>query len=442
MTAKNHDFLIYSNLTIKMNNTTVASPSTLQKLAQRYCDIRQQSLDLCVPLSTEDFVVQPINDVSPPKWHLGHTTWFFENFILAAYAKDYQLYQPKYNYFFNSYYESQGPRILRSSRGNMTRPSVEDVMSYRKHVDQQLLELVNNFEGDASELEHLLEVGLQHEQQHQELLVTDIKYILGNNPLYPPYQEMMMDMRYRETRAMNFKKFEEGIYEIGYEGNDFCWDNEQSRHKAYLHEFEIADRLVTNGEYLEFMQAGGYENFENWLMEGIEWARSLEVRAPLYWYEKEGNWYHYTLRGLEKVNLNEPITHISYYEADAYARWKGLRLPTEFEWEAACSKLYDNIPEDGNFVETMQFHPSIAENTTDFQMLGQVWEWTASAYLPYPNYPRFKGALGEYNGKFMINQMVLRGGSCATPISHIRPTYRNFFHADKRWQFTGIRLAK
>ncbi|MEM8527144.1 MAG: ergothioneine biosynthesis protein EgtB [Bacteroidota bacterium] len=425
-----------------MNNAIVASPTTLQKLAQRYREIRQQSLDLCAPLSTEDFVVQPINDVSPPKWHLGHTTWFFENFILATYAKDYQLYQPKYNYFFNSYYESQGPRILRSSRGNMTRPSVQDVMKYRQHVDEQLLQMIEHFEGNASELEHLLEVGLQHEQQHQELLVTDIKYILGNNPLYPPYQELMIDMRYREVRPMNFQKFEEGVYEIGYDGDDFCWDNEQSRHKTYLHEFEIADRLVTNGEYMEFMQAGGYENFEHWLMEGIEWARSLEVSAPLYWYEKEGKWYHYTLHGLEKVNPNEPITHISYYEADAYARWKGCRLPTEFEWEAACSKRYKTIPEDANFVETMQFHPSITEQKDDFQMLGQVWEWTASAYLPYPNYPRFKGALGEYNGKFMVNQMVLRGGSCATPISHIRPTYRNFFHADKRWQFTGIRLAK
>jgi len=425
-----------------MNNAIVASPTTLQKLAQRYRKIRQQSLDLCAPLSTEDFVVQPINDVSPPKWHLGHTTWFFENFLLVTYEKDYQLHQPQYNYFFNSYYESQGPRILRSSRGNMTRPSVQEVINYRKHVDEQLLKLVKQFEGDSSELEHLLEIGLQHEQQHQELLVTDIKYILGNNPLYPPYQEMVMDMRYREARTMNFKQFEEGIYEIGYNGEGFCWDNEQSHHKVYLHEFEIADRLVTNGEYLEFMQAGGYENFEHWLLEGIEWARNLEVSAPLYWYEKEGNWYHYTLRGLEKVNPNEPITHLSYYEADAYARWKGLRLPTEFEWEVACSKLYKSVPEDGNFVETMQFHPSIAEKIDDFQMLGQVWEWTASAYLPYPNYPRFKGALGEYNGKFMVNQMVLRGGSCATPISHIRPTYRNFFHADKRWQFTGIRLAK
>ncbi|MEM9887346.1 MAG: ergothioneine biosynthesis protein EgtB [Bacteroidota bacterium] len=425
-----------------MNDTLVARPSTLQKLAQRFKVVRQQSLDLCAPLSTEDFVVQPINDVSPPKWHLGHTTWFFENFILAKYIKDYQLYRPKYNYFFNSYYESQGPRILRSSRGNMTRPSVKEVIAFREYVDDTLLKMLENFDGDEASLAHLLEVGLQHEQQHQELLLTDIKYILGNNPLYPPYLDIMSDMQYREVRPITFQSFKEGIYEIGYDGKDFCWDNEQSRHKVYLVDFQIADRLVTNGEYLEFMQAGGYQNFEYWLMEGIEWARHLEVKAPLYWYEKEGNWYHYTLRGLEKVNLNEPVTHISYYEANAYACWRDMRLPTEFEWEVACGRAHQSIPSDGNFVESQQFHPSIAEQNSDNQMLGQTWEWTSSAYLPYPNYPRFTGALGEYNGKFMVNQMVLRGGSCATPISHIRMTYRNFFHADKRWQFTGIRLAK
>jgi ergothioneine biosynthesis protein EgtB len=424
-----------------VSETVVSSSAATQRMLARFRNVRQQSIAICEPLETEDYVVQPNVDVSPPKWHLGHSTWFFENFILAEYVEGYELYQPKYNYFFNSYYESQGPRILRSSRGNMTRPSVEDILTYRTHVDNKVEELLH--QGDlADDLLYLMEVGLQHEQQHQELLVTDIKYILGNNPMYPPYQDMMMDMRYKVARPMEFELIPEGIYEIGYTGEDFCWDNEQSRHKVYLHDFEIADRLVTNGEYLEFVQAGGYENFEHWLMEGIEWARSLEVKAPLYWYEKDGDWYHYTLRGLEKVNPEEPVTHISYYEADAYARWKGMRLPTEQEWEVYCTKWHERIPENGNFVETLQFHPTVAEDGNDLQLLGQVWEWTSSAYLPYPNYPRFKGALGEYNGKFMVNQMVLRGGSCATPKSHIRMTYRNFFHADKRWQFTGIRLAK
>lgn len=413
---------------------------TLTQLVERFKTIRNQSIELCQPLQAEDYVVQPIVDVSPPKWHLGHTTWFFENFILAAFVSDYQLYNAKYNYFFNSYYESQGARINRSHRGNMTRPSVAEVFAYRKHVDEQMLAFLEQYNGSIEELAHLIEVGLQHEQQHQELLVTDFKYILGNNPLYPTYREQSSTSS--ESRTMHFLPFKEGIYKVGYDGSNFCWDNEKSRHKVFLHDFEIADRLVTNGEYIAFIEAGGYENHEYWLMEGIEWARQLEVKAPLYWYPVDGVWHHYTLRGLEKVNPNEPVTHISYYEANAYAEWRGMRLPTEFEWEVACQKLYKNIPEEGNFVESKAFHPTVSTSAKDYQMLGQTWEWTSSAYLPYPNYPRFEGALGEYNGKFMINQMVLRGGSCATPISHIRPTYRNFFHADKRWQFTGIRLAK
>ncbi len=423
-----------------LTSPVLALEGTLSHLAERFQQVRNQSVELCKPLQPEDYVVQPIVDVSPPKWHLGHTSWFFENFILAAYITDYQLYNEKYNYFFNSYYESQGERINRSHRGNMTRPSVADVLAYRKYVDEQMLAFLKQYKIDTKSLAHLIEVGLQHEQQHQELLVTDLKYILGNNPLYPVYQNKIHHST--KSRTMHFLQFGEGVYEVGYDGKAFCWDNEKSRHKVYLHDFEIADRLVTNGEYLEFMKAGGYENFEFWLMEGIEWARKLEVKAPLYWYKLDEEWYHYTLRGLEKVNPHEPVTHISYYEANAYAEWKGMRLATEFEWEAACKKLCGKLSENGNFVESKTFHPTASNSAKDYQMLGQVWEWTASAYLPYPNYPRFEGALGEYNGKFMVNQMVLRGGSCATPISHIRPTYRNFFHADKRWQFTGIRLAK
>ncbi|MCB0558012.1 MAG: ergothioneine biosynthesis protein EgtB [Lewinellaceae bacterium] len=421
-------------------------------LLQRYQEIREQSLHLCSSLEVEDFVAQPVIFVSPPKWHLGHVTWFFENFILAKFQDGYELFNERLNYCFNSYYQSQGPRILRNKRGNLTRPPLREILAYRSHVDEQMARLLGQYHDTEvpQELAGLIEVGLQHEQQHQELLVTDIKYILGHNPLHPPYREV----ENRENPKLPYPAFEdgpakldflampEGVYEIGYRGDGFCWDNELSAHKTYLHEYAIANRLVTNAEYIEFIKSGGYDHFEHWLDEGWAWAQGLEVKAPLYWYEQDGQWWHYTLSGLQPVDPREPVTHISYYEADAYARWMGLRLPTEQEWEAACRHLYTRIPDDGNFVETGRYHPLAPRGADDYQMLGNTWEWTGSAYLPYPNYPRFEGDLGEYNGKFMINQMVLRGGSCATPLSHIRIAYRNFFHADERWQFTGIRLAK
>ena len=413
------------------------------ELAINYNKVRQQSIDICAPLETEDYVVQPIVDVSPPKWHLGHTTWFFENFILIDQLDQYQAFDLQLNYFFNSYYESQGPRILRSNRGNITRPGIDKIIAYRDYVDEHMRLWLAQHEILPRDLYHLVTVGLQHEQQHQELLVTDIKYILGDNPLHPAYHKNAPSYTTVESvPAMKMLSFSEGLYEIGYTGTDFCWDNELSIHKYYLQDFQIASRLVTNGEYLEFMQAGGYQQHEHWLMEGYEWTKGLESPSPQYWYEQDGKWYQFTMNGLQELDLNAPVTHISYYEADAYAQWKGMRLATEFEWEVACKHLYKEIPSDGNFLETRQLQPTAAKDEADYQFLGQVWEWTSSAYLPYPGYPRFKGALGEYNGKFMVNQMVLRGGSCATPISHIRTTYRNFFHADKRWQFTGIRLAK
>jgi ergothioneine biosynthesis protein EgtB len=326
----------------------------------------------------------------------------------------------------------------------MTRPALEIVLEYRRHVDRHMEDWIRTFDGKEmpEALQQLLVIGLQHEQQHQELLLTDIKYILGTNPLHPAYRDPEEPTAAAAAPGQHFIQVEEGIYEIGYRGEGFCWDNEQSVHKVYLYPYAIQDRLVTNGEYLEFMQAGGYEQFEYWLSEGWEWAKHLDTKAPLYWYEKNGQWYQYTLGGLQAVDPGLPVTHISYFEADAYARWRGLRLPTEAEWEVACQKLYQEIPRNGNWLESKHGHPVGRKDEKDYQMLGHVWEWTASAYLPYPNYPRFKGALGEYNGKFMVNQMVLRGGSCATPVSHIRPTYRNFFQTDKRWQFTGIRLAK
>jgi len=415
-------------------------------LLSQYQSIRHQTEDLCAPLQLEDYSVQPIVDVSPPKWHLGHVSWFFENFILVEQIDDYEVYDERLNWFFNSYYESQGPRILRSNRGNMTRPTVKEVVQYRRHVDAHMQQLLEGFDSGfvPKELANLIIVGLQHEQQHQELLVTDIKYILGTNPLYPAFAKPTQQLTdVPKAKAPHFLPIEEGVYEIGYNGTDFCWDNELSVHKTYIHDFKIMNRLVTNGEFIEFIEDGGYSTHEHWLSDGWEWAKQLDTKAPLYWYEKDGEWCHYTLQGLQKINPNLPVTHISYYEADAFANWKGMRLPTEAEWEVACRKFYnDTIPEQGNFLESQNFHPIAQQSPNDYQMLGNVWEWTGSAYLPYPNYPRFKGALGEYNGKFMIDQMVLRGGSCATPHAHIRITYRNFFQTDKRWQFTGFRLVK
>ena len=424
-----------------MPTTSPATPAL--RLATRYRQVRDQTVALCAPLAPEDQVVQPHPDVSPPKWHLGHSTWFFENFILVPHQASYTPFDLRLNWFFNSYYESQGERIVRSQRGNMSRPTVATILAYRQHVDQAMRALFAATEREhlSAGLLQLVEVGLQHEQQHQELLVTDIKYILGHNPLYPAYRTAAEGAAVPNTaRTLGFLPVAAGNYEVGYSGEDFCWDNEQSRHTVYLHDFEIGDRLVTNAEYLAFMEAGGYADHRYWLSPGWEWAKALETAAPLYWYRRDGQWLRYGPEGLRALNPAAPVTHLSYYEADAFAAWRGMRLPTEFEWEVACQQ-YGNAPAKGNFLESGQLdaRACCADST---QFLGDCWEWTASAYLPYPNYPRFKGALGEYNGKFMVNQMVLRGGSCATPVSHIRPTYRNFFPTDMRWQFVGLRLAR
>ena len=410
------------------------------QLRTRFAIVRDQTVALCAPLTPEDQVVQPHPDVSPPKWHLGHSTWFFENFILVPELSGYRVFDERLNWFFNSYYESQGARIQRSMRGNMSRPTVATILDYRAHVDAGMAKLFEHFAGKPlpAQLDQLIEVGLQHEQQHQELLVTDIKYILGHNPLYPVYAAA--EIRPATSRTMGFLPVAGGNYAVGYEGDGFCWDNEQARHTVHVEAFELADRLVTNGEYLEFMEAGGYTTHRYWLSPGWEWAKALEVQAPLYWYRHEDAWWCYDLHGLHPVDPEAPVTHISYFEADAYAAWRGMRLPTEFEWEIACEQYGNHIP-NGNFLET-GVPAAKAPPADSTQLLGDCWEWTASAYLPYPRYPRFKGALGEYNGKFMIDQMVLRGGSCATPADHIRPTYRNFFPTEMRWQFTGIRLAR
>lgn len=405
-------------------------------LIVKYQRVRKQSLDICAPLLPEDYVVQPVVDVSPPKWHLGHTTWFFETFLLKNYYKGYRVFDDDYNYVFNSYYESIGSRVVRTDRGNLSRPSVHEIEEYRRYVDTFMKELLE----DAKEekIAELVELGLQHEQQHQELLITDIKYILGNNPLLPVYRKWKAEED-RQVEDIQFIEIPSDIYTIGFTGEGFCFDNEVPAHKVFVENFKIANRLITNREYLEFIEAGGYQDFRHWLMEGWEMVKAFRWQAPAYWMKVKDEWFEYTLGGLQRLNLSLPVTHISFYEADAFSKWCGKRLLSEFEWEAAAKTLKPD-PAAGNFMEAKVFHP-VAGLNNDPHLLGNTWEWTYSAYHPYPKYQREEGALGEYNGKFMINQMVLRGGSCATPRDHIRISYRNFFHPDKRWQFTGIRLC-
>lgn len=376
-----------------------------------FLETRKHSESICEPLEIEDYVVQPVVDVSPPKWHLGHTTWFFEEFILKPHDPSYVQFDADFSFVFNSYYETVGKRVIRSDRGNLSRPSVKKVYEYRAYVTEGVKKFFS--ENQNQTLTDLLEIGIHHEKQHQELLLTDIKYILGNNPLLPPYTNTFQDHP-EETHQQDWVEVKAGIYEIGHDSDEFCYDNELGRHQVYLQNYEISNKLVTNQEYIQFIEAGGYERFELWHAEGWDWVQQNQVKSPLYWHQIDGAWYHYNTNGLEKVNISTPVTHISYFEAFAYAQWKGNRLPTEFEWEAAQS-----------------FFP-----------WGKRWEWTESAYLPYPNYQKADGALGEYNGKFMVSQKVLRGGSVATPVKHTRHTYRNFFHPYLRWQFTGIRLAR
>jgi len=420
---------------------TISTPT--ETIIKRYQQIRERSIQICKPLRKEDYVVQPVVDVSPPKWHLGHTTWFFETFVLKEFQPGYKLFDPDYNFMFNSYYETVGARVIRTDRGNMSRPSIDDVYAYREYVDQHVLKFLKQEERTPG-IEYIIEIGLQHEQQHQELLITDIKYILGNNPLFPAYfsqKQESTSFDLPQSLEENYREVPEGIYEIGHGEKGFCFDNEKGRHKVYLHDFKFLDRLVTVGEYLEFMREGGYQDFRFWLSDGWTWVNENDIKAPFYWYKMEDGWHSYTLYGLQKINLSEPITHISYYEADAYAQWKGKRLLTEFEWEVACCENCPKVSPNHNFMDTSLYHPQTMQDE-NMQFLGDVWEWTGSAYLPYPNFKKEKGALGEYNGKFMINQMVLRGGSCATPRDHIRSTYRNFFQPYLRWQFTGIRLGQ
>ncbi len=397
--------------TTLMNN--FATPPDLLTTYQR---LRARTEAICEGLQAEDFVVQPVVDVSPPKWHLGHTTWFFETFVLLPHAPGYVVCNAQYNYVFNSYYETVGARVVRTDRGNLSRPTVAEVRAYRAYVDDAMHRFLSATPTLSAELLATITLGLNHEEQHQELLITDIKYILGHNPLLPGYTTDYEKPTVPRITTETWVSQPEGVVEIGATGTEpFCFDNELNRHKVYLNAFQIRRELVSNGEYLAFMEAGGYTDFRYWHAEGWDWVKTQHLQAPLYWHQLDGGiWHHYTPDGLVPLPLDAPVGHVSYYEAWAYAQWRGLRLPTEAEWETAQHQL-------------------------DW---GTRWEWTESAYLPYPGFAKAEGAIGEYNGKFMVNQLVLRGASEATTPGHSRPTYRNFFHAPLRWQFTGIRLAK
>lgn len=411
-------------------------------IAERYIAVREQSERLCEPLETEDFVVSSMPDVSPTKWHLAHTSWFFETFVLREHDPSYRSPDPRYAFLFNSYYLQAGERHCRAKRGLVTRPTVQGVFAYRAHVDAAMRRLIEHIGEDAAHpAMALVELGLNHEQQHQELLVTDIKHVLWTNPLRPVYRERAAERR--ADTPVRWCTVAEGIHEIGHSGNGFAFDNEAPRHRVFLEPFRLASRLVTNREYLQFIEDGGYRRPELWLSAGLAAAQDRDWEAPLYWTRTDGQWTEFTLggtRALAGFALDEPVCHLSYYEADAFARWSGHRLPTEFEWEVAAA----SSPVDGPFVEAERFHPGPAagpDGLTFEQLYGDAWQWTQSAYVAYPNYRPESGAIGEYNGKWMADQWVLRGASCATPRSHARLTYRNFFPSDARWQFTGIRLA-
>jgi ergothioneine biosynthesis protein EgtB len=381
----------------------------LESLYDRIVRIRSASAQICKPLEIEDYSVQPALEVSPPKWHLAHTTWFWEQFVLSPYAVGYKVFNADFSFYFNSYYNNVGKRVLRPNRGLMTRPTVTEVYDYRQYVTEHLLQFIKTT--PSPEILVIIEIGINHEEQHQELLAYDIKYILGHQPTFASFQH---DFQLHEQPTDNaFIDIEAGIYNIGYTGQGFCFDNELGHHKVYLQACQIAKNVVTNAEYIEFMNHGGYTNFNLWHADGWDFINHNDIKSPMYWYKIEDEWHYYHFNGLEKVKPNLPVMHLSFYEAYAFAEWKGMRLPTEFEWEVASSAL--------NF--------------------GQVWEWTNSAYLPYPNFTKAPGALGEYNGKFMVNQHVLRGASIATPQHHSRNTYRNFFQPNLRWLFCGLRLA-
>jgi ergothioneine biosynthesis protein EgtB len=409
-----------------------------ERLLAHYAAVRRLTERLCDPLTTEDYVVQAMPDASPAKWHLAHVSWFFETFVLRPSLPGYRPLDERYAVLFNSYYNGVGPQFSRPARGHLSRPTVDEVYAYRAHVDKAMLALLESPSEPVDAVAAAVELGLNHEQQHQELLVTDVKYNLSVNPLRPAYGAATAGDRSAGIAPIERVPFAGGAVQIGTDGDMFCFDNERPRHRVLLRPYELAERLVTNDEYREFIGDGGYERPELWLSDGWRILQERGWRAPLYWEERAGgDWWAYTLSGMTAIDADAPVAHASYYEADAYARWRGARLPTEQEWEHAAAA--ETVV--GTLLHESPREPAPAAGRGLAQMTGDVWEWTASAYLPYPGFRAFEGALGEYNSKFMVNQMVLRGGSCATPRSHIRTTYRNFFPPDARWQFSGIRLA-
>ena len=428
--------LDFSSLSEVLSPGSAAGPETRRRdLAARFRHVRETSRRLAAPLSAEDMLAQSMPDASPAKWHLAHTTWFFETFVLLPQGQT--IFDPAFQYLFNSYYEALGERQPRAARGLMTRPGVDEVMAYRAHVDAAMITLL---QADAldDETQALVVLGLAHEEQHQELLLTDILHLFAQNRLKPAYRSPGAAMATAQAAPCSFTSFRGGIVEIGHDGPGFAFDNESPRHQVLLQPYRLADRLVTNAEWLAFIEDGGYRRVDLWLSDGWAAREAYGWTAPMYWEMCGDEWRAFGLEGLAAVDPAAPVAHVSYYEADAYVRWCGARLPTEAEWEHAALSAGPA----GSFLDDNDLKPLPAGGGPLAQMFGDVWEWTASPYVGYPGFRPATGAVGEYNGKFMINQMILRGGSCVTPKAHIRPTYRNFFHPDKRWQFSGLRLAK
>lgn len=411
-----------------------------------YQRVRAVTEAICAPLEKEDCVIQSMEDVSPPKWHLAHVSWFFEAFILQPFLAGYRPLDPAYDHLFNSYYQTHGIPFPRPARGLLSRPTVDDVYRYRAYVDRAMGELLDRVPpAQEEEIGRRLILGLQHEQQHQELLLMDIKHILAQNPLHPAYRHDLAIPPSLAPQPLDWHRYPGGVHRVGCDGpatdeSGFAYDHEQPRHRVFLEPFLLASRPVTCGEFIRFMEAGGYGRAEWWLSDGWERVGQQGWEAPLYWEKHDGRWYHMTLRGLRPMDLAAPVCHVSYFEADAFARWAGARLATEAEWEVAAQAL----PVTGNFLERDHLQPIVGNpaSTHPIQMFGDVWEWTASAYRPYPGFAPLSGRLGEYNGKFMSGQMVLRGGCCVSPQSHLRASYRNFFAPHARWAFSGFRLAK
>ena len=414
--------------------TVAASPASA-----RYAQVRAQSRALAEPLSAEDCALQSMPDASPVKWHLAHTTWFFETFVLSEFQGGYAPFDPAFRVLFNSYYNAVGDKHPRPERGLLSRPDLAAVLRYRAHVDEAMQRLLAA--PLSTEAAALVELGLHHEQQHQELILTDLKHLLSRNPLKPAYRPRW-PLKAVQPKPLQWIPYPGGVVSIGHDGATFAFDNESPRHEVFLSRYELASRPVSHGEFAEFIADGGYRRPELWLSLGWDIVQSQHWQAPMYWEAREDGWQTFTLHGMAEIDPHTPVCHLSYFEADAYARWAGARLPTEFEWEAAAR----DVAITGNFADSGALHPlPVAASTakvTPVQMYGDVWEWTSSSYGPYPRYRPAAGAVGEYNGKFMCNQYVLRGGSCATPAGHIRASYRNFFPPEARWQFSGVRLAR